>query len=172
MLWYQQEGPLESNGSKPCLDTAGHIGLCPLGFWVSPRVETSQSVPVFNHPYSKRSLFIMFKHNFLCFSLCPVLLVPSLGAMEKSLAVHSLLPPHQAVKGIDKILLSPLFPRLSSPASASAHVMNVPVLSSPLWPSLDLLQCVHILPVLGRFSASRFCNSSMGFASIPLCAVK
>lgn len=69
-----------------------------------PRVETSQSIPVFNHPYNERSLLIMFKHIFLCFGLCLMPLVLSLGAMEKSLAVWSL-------------LLSLLFSRMNSSTS-------------------------------------------------------
>jgi len=36
-----------------------------------------------------KKFFLMFRRNFLCFSLCPLLLVVSLGTTEKSLAPSS-----------------------------------------------------------------------------------
>jgi len=47
-----------------------------------------QPVPVF-HTLKVKKFFLMFTWNFLCFSLCPLPLVLSLGTTEKSLASSS-----------------------------------------------------------------------------------
>lgn len=53
------------------------------------------------------------------FSLCPYPLVLSLSTSEKSLALPSVLSPHQIFIHIDKIPLSILFCRLNHPSSFS-----------------------------------------------------
>ena len=59
---------------------------------ISPGMETpqlpGQPVPGLSHPYSKKC-FPMFRGNLLCFSVCPLPLVLSLGTTEKSLAPSS-----------------------------------------------------------------------------------
>jgi len=44
-------------------------------------------------PLTVKRCFLMFRENFLCFSLCPFPLVLSLGTTEKSLAPSFLYPP-------------------------------------------------------------------------------
>lgn len=50
---------------------------------------SGQPILMFNHPKSK-NIFLTFKQDFLCFGLCPLLLVTSLDTAEKSLALSSL----------------------------------------------------------------------------------
>jgi len=47
-----------------------------------------QPVPGLHH-FRGKKFFLMFRWNFLCFSLCPLPLVLSLGTTEKSLAPSS-----------------------------------------------------------------------------------
>ena len=55
----------------------------------------------------------------MCFNLCPYPLVLSLGTTEKSLALPSVLSPHQILIHIGEIPLSLLFSRLNHPSSLS-----------------------------------------------------
>uniref|UniRef100_A0A8B9QH24 Glycoprotein endo-alpha-1,2-mannosidase n=2 Tax=Apteryx owenii TaxID=8824 RepID=A0A8B9QH24_APTOW len=75
-------------------------------------------VSMFSYPCSKE-VFLMFKWNFLCFSLCPLPLILSLGTTEKSLAPSSLDPPIRYLYLLIRISLSLLFSRLNRPSSLS-----------------------------------------------------
>lgn len=57
---------------------------------------SQQIVPVFDYHYSKKAFFsLMFKQNFLYFTLCPLPLVHSLCITEKSLVQSSFCTPIQ-----------------------------------------------------------------------------
>lgn len=62
-------------------------------FWISPRMETSlplwQPMPVTGHSHDKKGFSSMIRWKFMCFNLCPLPLLLSLGVTEKSL-FHSL----------------------------------------------------------------------------------
>lgn len=68
---------------------AGCSGLCPTDHWISPRTNS-----VFQSwiTLTIKRLFLMFKWNFLYFSLRTFLVVLSLGASEKNLASSLHLP--------------------------------------------------------------------------------
>jgi len=86
----------------------------------------------------KKSVFLCLDRtqNFLCFSLCLLPLVLSLYSMERSLALSSLLPPHQAFKHVDKIPLRLPVSRLDSPSPLSLSPYKKP--SKPLMVFLSL----------------------------------
>jgi len=93
-----------------------------------------------------KKCFLMFRGNLLCLSLCPLPLVLSLGATEKSLALSSLHPPFRYLYTLLRHTPpSLLFSRLNSPSShyflAGAMLQSLHHLNGP---SLDSLQYVHV----------------------------
>ena len=66
-----------------------------------------------------KKFFLMFRRNFLCFSLCSLPLVLSLGTTEKSLAPSSWHPPFRYLEAFIRSSLSLFFFRLNKPSSLS-----------------------------------------------------
>ena len=95
------KGSLEVIWSKPPAQagppTADCPGPCPDGFWISPKdgdyTTSLGSLCQCSVTFPVKKCFLMFRGNLLCFSLCPLPLVLSLGTTEKSLAPSSLHPP-------------------------------------------------------------------------------
>lgn len=89
-------GQLSSCSTVPLLRTpsatTGCWASCPVLFEYLQRWSLSgERLPVFSHPHSKGVFLLRFKLTFLCFSLCPSLLVLSLGTTQNSVAPFSLL---------------------------------------------------------------------------------
>ena len=100
-------------------------------------------VPVFRYPCSKE-LFPIFRVNFLCFNLCPLPLVLSLGTTEKSLAPSSLHLPFSW--DLPKpCLLQAEQPHLSQPFLMWEMIWS---LHHPCGPPLNFLQYVYAFLVL------------------------
>ena len=86
-----------------------------------------------------KKFFLMFSWNFLCFSLCPLPLVLSLGTTGKSLAPSSWHPPCRYLEALVRSPLSLLFSRLkdslghglcdTSPCTLNSHVSFLASLS-------------------------------------------
>lgn len=75
---------------------AGCPRLCPIGFWESPKMETPQPLRATSFQcltmHTVKTLFVMFRWNFMYFNLCPLSLVLSLCSSEETPALSSLFP--------------------------------------------------------------------------------
>lgn len=110
-----------------------------------------QPVPTFSHPQSKKMCLLMFTWNLLCFSLCPLPLIMSLGTTEKSLNTSSLHPSFRYLYTCIRILVSVHFhfSRLDSPSSLREFICEVPQsLNHPCHLLLDCFQYLHVSFVL------------------------
>lgn len=93
------------------------------------------------HPSPVKPFFLLFTCSFLYVSLCMLPLVLLLGATKKSLAPSSLLSP---IRYLYIYLQTFSLLGLKSPVSPCVTYL------CHLWgPSIDLLQYVHVSPVLG-----------------------
>lgn len=89
---------------------------------------TGQTIPVFQQPHSKHHLFLMFKWNFPCFSMCPLPLVFSLSTEN----IPSVFFTPSSIKNL-QMLMSPLTLlswRLNTPSSLSV-LMQIVYIRSP-----------------------------------------
>lgn len=84
--------PLEAILSKPLAHagppTAGGLGPCPDGFWISPRLESEglHNLPgnfcqCSVTPTLKKKCLLRFRGNLLCFTTCPLPLVLQMNAL-------------------------------------------------------------------------------------------
>lgn len=100
------------------------------GFGKSPRRETAQPPWVTYSQCLVTPSFLMFRTNPLCFSLCPLALLLSLGIAEKSLTLFA--PSLQVFIYTDDIFPEHSFLQAKQ-SQAFPHRTEVPVHSSPLW---------------------------------------
>lgn len=108
------------------------------------QAHTELIVKALSHSHS-RKCFLMFRVSLLCFSLCPLPLSLSLSTTKKSLA-PPLLPSLQVFTHIDEIPPEPHL-GLRIPA-VSAFTPRRESLCDLSHPFLDLIQYVHVSPVL------------------------
>lgn len=104
---------------------------------------SGQPVPVLQHQCGKKQHVPMFRYILLHLSLCPLLLVLSIGIAKEPGPIPLYISFRHTCT--DEIPLSIIFSRLNSPVSLSAfhHRKDATVpnfLSDPL---LDSLQCIH-----------------------------
>jgi len=96
-----------------------------------------------------KKCFLMFRGNLLCFSLCPLPLVLSLGTTKKSLD-PSLHPPFRywstLIRSPEPSLLQAEQPKISEPFLTGEMLQSFNHLCGPL---LDSVQYVHFSLVLG-----------------------
>lgn len=84
--------------------TSGCPEPCPAGFWVFSQMETPQP---FWTTCSSVWQWNVFTWNFMCFNLCPLPLVLSVGITEKSPAPPSSFPPIRYLDTLVRFSLSP-----------------------------------------------------------------
>jgi len=84
-----------------------------------------------------KKFFLVFRWNFLCFSLCPLPLVLSLGTTEKSLAPSSRHPPSRYLSAFLRSLLQAKQAQLPQPFLIG-EILHYP--NHPRSPPLDSLQ--------------------------------
>ena len=104
-----------------------------------------------------KKCFLMIRGNLLCFSLCPLPLILSLGTVEKSLALFSLYPPFRYLYTLIRSPLSYLLSRLNGPRSLRVFLKGV-VLQS-------LNNLVRLCPCLSCTKELRTRHSTLGVAS-------
>lgn len=111
---------------------AGYQESCPVEFWVSPGMETSQllwaNFSIVWLPSKK--CFLMFRWNFMYLSWCLLFLVFPPNTTEKSLASSSLLCPHTRylytlIRPLKPSLLRAEQPQLYHPQTP--HMKDVPM---------------------------------------------
>ena len=147
--WGWQE-PLEVilSNSGPPRDSC--LGPCPDSFSISPRTKSPQTLwATCASAWSPSQCFLMIWWKLLCFSLCPLPLILSLGTTERSLAPSSLCPPFSHLYTLTRSPLSLLSSRLNSPSSL--YLSSEERYSGPLVLFLALhwtLQRVHVSLVL------------------------
>ena len=91
VIWSDLPGTCQLPGQAES-PREGLPGPCPDSFWISPRMATLLCWWLVT--LTVRKDFLIFTWNILCFSLCPLPLVLSLGTTEKSLpspSLHSVL---------------------------------------------------------------------------------
>lgn len=115
------EGTSEAHRVQPHVQAgppnAGCPGPPPDGFWVSPRVETPQSLGNLYQcsiTLKVKNCFLLFRGILLCFSLYPLPIVLSLSTTEKSLNASSSQPPFSYLYTLIRFLLSLLFSKLNT----------------------------------------------------------
>ena len=120
-------GLLGSESPIPPLPKAGCSWLCPLSFWLSPRLETRQPAPVVNHPFSKKAFsYVQVGFVFFFTSICASHPAPGLRRVQLCL----LYSPHQVSAPTDGIPLSLLLQAEQSQLSASPRPSDAPSPSS------------------------------------------
>jgi len=80
---------------------------------------SGQPLAILGHTHRVKKYFLMFRWTLLCFSLCPLPVVLSLGTTERSLALSASQPPCRYLYTLRRCPLIRLFSRLNSPSSLS-----------------------------------------------------
>lgn len=105
-----------------------------------------QAVPVFDHPHTGLSIFLMLDWNFLVFhfSLSPFLLSLGTNVMQ-----FSLLFPIMNLYAMIRCLLTLLSSRVSNHNSLSLS-LHAPIPSVSLWPLTDIIPVCPYLSCAGK----------------------
>lgn len=118
-VWWTSGGHLVEPPAQTGPPRTGCTGPCPDCFWIPPRWDSLDKLIWCWETLTVNSLFLMFIQKFMCFSLCTLPILPSLGTPEKNIILsslqHSLRYLYLLVRSPESSLLQAELVQLSQP---------------------------------------------------------
>jgi len=139
-VWWTSGGHLVEPPAQTGPPRTGCTSPCPDCFWIPPRWDSLDKLIRCWEILTVNSLFLTFIQKFMCFSLCTLPILPSLGTPEKNIILSSL---QHSLRYLYLLVRSPLslhYSRLTGPAFSAFPLKR----DAPVHSSLVSLQQLHV----------------------------